>query len=133
MKRTFRRLAGGIAGAVLILVVIWTIETYTANRRFEEFIRRTGQIHDGATETDVLAVAGPPNKLLTDLGSTDSLSIGASCRKANGAAAMLYDFEYHGWVGERLGLRSSIYTEVMCLDKGGIVVKRYSEMIFFER
>jgi hypothetical protein len=133
MKRMVWRLTCGIVGLGLVLVVVESIETYTAHRRHEEFIRRTGPIHEGMTEADVKAVAGPPDGFVTDFGSTtNDDAVGAPCRKANGIAAMLYTFEHCGWMCEHLGLMSGgSVTEVVCLDDRRIVVKTYLEMIHY--
>jgi hypothetical protein len=48
---------------------VGSIETYTVNRRHEEFSRRTGPIRKGMTETEVRAVAGAPNQFVTDIAS----------------------------------------------------------------
>ena len=133
MRRTLRRLTWGLVGLGLVLVTVESIEIYTATRRHEEFIRRTVPIYEGMTEADVRAVAGAPDKLVTDIGSTtDSNAPGASCRKSNGTAAMLYTFEHCGWMCEHLGLMSGgSSTEVVCLDDRRIVVNTYLELVHY--
>jgi hypothetical protein len=121
-----------VCGFVVPLVVVERIESYTANRRLEDFIHRTNQIREGMSEAEVRATAGPPDKVVSDLRSpTDPFAVAASCRDTNGTAAMLYTYEHVGWIGERLGATSSILTEVVCLDDRRTVVNTYSEMMHF--
>jgi hypothetical protein len=131
-RRTLRRLAWTGCGGVVCLVVVASIESYTANRKFDEFLRRTGQIREGMTEAEVRASAGQPDRFVTDLGSAiDPLTTAASCPETNGSAAMLYTFVYAGWIGERLGAISGMTTEVVCLNDRRIVVDTYSQIVHF--
>ena len=133
MKRILRRLTWGVVGLALILVAVGSIETYTANSRHEEFFQRTGPIREGMTEAEVRAVSGAPDTFVTDIGSaTDRDAVAGSCREKNGTAAMLYSFEYCGWICEHLGLMSGgSVTEVVCLDDRRIVVNIYSELVHY--
>ena len=134
MNRILRRLAWGSVGLVLLFVAVEAIETYSGYRRSQEFFRRTGPIREGMTETDVRAVAGEPDRLVSDLGSTTGRdAAGASCRETHATAAMLYSFVHCGWMCEQLALSSSSgsSTRVVCLDERRIVVKTYLETIIF--
>ena len=134
MKPILRRLTWGVVGLGLIFVTVESIEFYTAKRRYEEYLRRrTVPIVHGMTEAEVRAVAGAPDKLVTDLGSTtDGHAPGASCRESNGTTAMLYTFEHCGWMCEHLGLMSGgSSTDVVCLDNRRIVVNTYLELVHY--
>jgi hypothetical protein len=131
MKRALWRVMCGILGLVLLLIAAGSIETCTADRRYEAFLRQTGPIYEGMTEAAVMAVAGAPDTFVTDISSaTDRNAVGAHCRETNGTAAILYIFEYCGWMCEHLDLMSAgSDTKVVCLDDRRIVVNTYSEML----
>jgi hypothetical protein len=134
MKRILWRLTWGLVGLGLVFLTVESIEIYTASRRHEEFLRRTVPIYEGMTETEVRAVAGAPDKLVTDIGSTsDGSAPGAACRESNGSSAMLYAFEHCGWMCEHLGLPSGgRSTEVVCLsDRRRVVVNTYLELVHY--
>jgi hypothetical protein len=132
MTRKVQRLAWAACGVVALLVVIERIEGYTANRKLEVFLHRMRHIREGMTEVEVRTAAGVPDEFLSDLGTpTDRFSVGGSCREMKGTSAMLYTFEYMGWIGERLRAVSSIMTEVVCLDERQVVVKTYSQITQF--
>lgn len=131
MKRALWRVMCGGVGLVVVLIAAGSIETCTASRRHEAFMRRTGPIDEGMTEAAVTAVAGAPDTFVTGISSaTDRNAVGAHCREANGTAAMLYIFEHCGWICDHVGLMSAgSVTEVVCLDDRRIVVNTYSEML----
>jgi hypothetical protein len=115
----------------VLLLVLGTIESNTADRKYEEFSRRTASILGGLTEAQVRAAAGAPDHFVSDIRSlTDPDAAGASCARANATAAMLYSFVTCGWLCEHLGLPSGgSITEVLCLDDRRVVVHRYLEMM----
>lgn len=132
MKRTVRRLLWATCGVIAFAIVIERTDSYTANRKLDVFIHRVGQIREGMTEVEVRSAAGDPDKLLSDLTSpADRLFVDESCYERNGTSALLYTFEYMGWIGERLHSASSIITEVVCLDNRRIVIKTYQQITRF--
>jgi hypothetical protein len=127
MQRTLRRVTWSTVGLVALIAGIDTIERYGANRRHEEFIRRTGHIREGMTEAEVRGAAGVPNDIVTARESDFSTR---SCLKAGGSAALLYSHNDQGWLGERLGVASGGSTFVVCLDASRVVISTY--MVFWE-
>lgn len=132
MKRKVRRLVWAACGVIAFPVVIERADRYTANRKLDVFIHRVGQIREGMTEVEVSSSAGNPDQLLSDLTSpANRRFVDESCHERNGTSALLYTFEYMGWIGERLHSASSIITEVVCLDNRRIVIKTYQQITRF--
>jgi hypothetical protein len=132
MKPIIRRLIWVSGGLVLLLAAVEAFDSYTAGRRNEEFFRRTGPISEGMTESAVRAIAGAPNRFVSDMASlTDPHSVAGGCREAHAAAVMVYSGRC-GWVCEYLDPTPvDVSSIVVCLNDRRIVVTKYLHIVRF--
>jgi hypothetical protein len=131
MKAALRLIFWSICALTVLLVVLGTVESYTADRRFRAFLKRTA-VQNEMTEAEVTSVAGPPDAVFTDFGNPDDpRAPAAGCRKSNASRAITYVFEYHRWFGNFLHTSSGTDTVVVCLNANNRVVHHYLRMIQF--
>jgi len=80
MRLTVRRVGWGVIAVVVVLASMATIEICTSIYRIDEFIRRTGRIHEGMTESEVRTAAGVPDTFIADLEVENGLVINTESR-----------------------------------------------------
>jgi hypothetical protein len=111
-----------VLAVVLLAVGVEWMDDYTAMRRSEAFDRRVSQIREGMLESEVQAVAGPPDEGQDALNVDRLRGCGATTK-----AVMTYSNSLAGWISEKLDIASGSSTIVVCLDDSRRVVKTYFE------
>ena len=109
---------------MLLAVGVEWIDDYTATRRSEAFHLRIEQIREGMLESEVRALAGPPDEAQSERNVDRLQDCGSTA-----TAVMTYSNSNAGWISEKLDLPSGSSTTVVCLDDRRRVVKTYFELM----